>query len=283
MFVRFIAPAKRIFPTRHAFYYSVGEVLDLPDEWALEHLAANEAVRAEVPPDGSTPEPFIPPSLGDAPLTVACVLKTGGIYDQHDYVGPLARAVARNLAAPYRFVCLTDRTDLAIDGVETIPLRHGWHGFWSKIELYRPGLFAGPVLALDLDMVVCGDLDDIAALDAPLVCTWDMMHGWINSSCTRWQVDLSCVYEAMLADPAGMMAKYNAGKLYGDQGLLQDTLVARRIPWAWLQTLLPGQIWLHPMAYRSAAAVAGVRVSNWAGHPKMHQVADSTWLREHWR
>lgn len=283
MFVRFVAPAKRIFveQNRLAFYYRPGEQLDLPDDWALEHIGREEAVAIPPPGTNDVPDAVLPPSLGDDILTVACVLKSGGVYDEHDYVGPLARAVARNLTVPHRFVCLTD-AELAIDGVEVEPLRHGWRGFWSKIELYRPGLFTGPVMALDLDMVVCGNLDDLARATAPLLCTWDMMHSWINSSLTRWSVDLSCVYDAMVADPSGMMRAYESGAKWGDQGLLQDTLVAQRIPWRWFQSEFPGQVWWHPNAYRSAAAPTGVRVANWCGHPKMHQITDSDWLRAHW-
>ena len=90
--------------------------------------------------------------------TVACVLRSGGIYTE-EWVDRLRRDVAANLAIPHRFVCLTD---MAPD-CETLPLRDPWTGWWSKLELFRPGNFNGPVLYLDLDVIVVGDLTEIVS------------------------------------------------------------------------------------------------------------------------
>nr|WP_145924153.1 hypothetical protein [Halomonas elongata] len=45
------------------------------------------------------------------------------------------------------------------------PLAHGWPGWWSKLELFRP--HGGDLLYLDLDTVVRGDLQPL--IDAPAV------------------------------------------------------------------------------------------------------------------
>ena len=94
-----------------------------------------------------------------ATLTVASVFKSGGDYFPR-YVRVLRDAVRRHLPVEHRFVCLTD-VEVAC---ERIPLVHGWPSFYSKIEVFRPGLFDGPVLYLDLDTVICGDLGDLARL-----------------------------------------------------------------------------------------------------------------------
>lgn len=281
MWISFVARASRILRDRTAFYYRPGTTYDLPAEWAQEHIAEGTAVPAE-PPAVPAPEmPWCPPPLGDAPLTVACVHKRGGVYDGGDYVQRLASSVRRHLTAPHRFVCLTDEKR-RIKGVETIPLRHGWPGFWSKIELYRPGLFGGPVLYLDLDTVVCGPLDAIAATPEAVVACWDLQHGWLNSSFLLWRVDLSCVYEAMLADPDGMMRRYDTGPLWGDQGLLQETLTQRRIGWRWVQEAHPETVWWHPVGMRDKPAPPGVSLALWYGHPKPHEI-ESAWLKANWR
>lgn len=280
MWIKFIAPDHRIFPDRRAFYYWGGEQFDLPAEWALEHIARNTAV--PIPAPDAPPATTLRPSLGSAPLTVACVRRSGGIYDRIDYVGPLARAVARHLPVPHRFVCLTDAPEREIAGVENIPLVNGWPRFWSKIELFRPGLFDGPVLYLDLDTVICGDIGQLAILPHDLTVAWDMQHGWINSSIMLWRVDLSPVYDAMLADPGGAIAHYERGEgLYGDQGLLQDTIVAAGIGWHWFQQVLPGHVEWHPPGARDIPPAPGTRVALWYGDPKMHSVS-SSWLQEHW-
>src|SRR6056297_1694046 len=90
-------------------------------------------------------------------ITVACVLKSGGDFDVRD-VWALQEGVTSHLHEPHRFVCLSD---VDIEGVDTIPLVHGWPGWWSKMELCRPGAVMGPLLFCDLDMVI---IDDLAPL-----------------------------------------------------------------------------------------------------------------------
>lgn len=243
----------------------------------------SEGAAEVIDPPGPPPMDWsrIPQSLGSDLLTVACVRRSGGVYDRVDYVGALARAVARNLRAPYRFVCLTDKSEVP-DGVERIPLLHNWPHFWSKIELYRPGLFSGPVLYLDLDTVVCGDITDIAQADDPILISWDMQHGWINSSFVRWSVDLSVVYRAMVADEVGTIKKYSNGGLWGDQGLLQDVLMDTGIGWRWVQDAFPERVRWHQPGSRDRGVEPGTCVSMWYGHPKPHEVA-SDFVAQHWR
>jgi hypothetical protein len=282
--LRFVTRAKQIEADRTARYFVPGEQLDIEEPLASRFLAEQSAITIEPPEPNTHADPFLPAPLGDDVLTVACVWKTGSVYDKHDYVGRMARAVARHLTRPYRFVCLTD-SETVPEGVERIPLLHGWRGFWSKVELHRPGLFTGPVIYLDLDTVVCGSLDPIADAIAanPILCSWDMQHGWINSSFLAWNADLSCVYDAMLANPSGFMAHYENSDTpwWGDQGHLQVTMQEQRIQWAWVQQVVPHAVSWQAIPLRGKPAPAGVSVSMWYGHPKPHEV-QSDWMREHW-
>lgn len=83
------------------------------------------------------------------------------------WVQRLQNMVARHLGA-HCFVCLSN---VPVEGVETIPLRDNLPGWWSKIELFRPGLFEGRVLYIDLDVVIVDDLEPhfIERAEAPLV------------------------------------------------------------------------------------------------------------------
>jgi hypothetical protein len=282
MWVRFEKRASKIFPDRSAFYYVPDDCFDLPEEWCRPWIAEGLAVQVAPPPSHSVGEAWVPPVLGDEPLTVACVWKRGeSTYDQHDYITPLRNAVARHLPQPHRFVCLTD-AEAVPEGVERIPLRHGWRGFWSKVELFRPGLFRGPALYFDLDTIICGDITPLAAFDGPVLASWDLQHGWLNSSLLRWQVDLSCIYEAMVADPAGVQRRYDGGALWGDQGLIQDTLTERNIPWRWAQDVFTEAVQWHPNHQRHTAPMPGTIVALWYGHPKPHEVS-SKWVDTHWR
>lgn len=89
--------------------------------------------------------------------TVVCVLNMGDFrkrpYQPH-WVQKLRRMVARNLGE-HRFVVLSN---VEVPGVETIMLRRPWEGWWSKLEAFKPGLFDGRVLMLDLDVLITDDL-----------------------------------------------------------------------------------------------------------------------------
>lgn len=89
---------------------------------------------------------------------IVCVYRTNkpNIYSP-EYVYNLQRMVEKNLTLPYRFVCLTN-SDLLCD---TIPLINNWPVWWSKVELFRKGLFVGKVLYFDLDTVLFRNIDSM--------------------------------------------------------------------------------------------------------------------------
>lgn len=99
-----------------------------------------------------------------APLRIATVLKSGGIYD-YTYVNKLASAIKRHLTVEYKFACLTDIPENIDTNLvdEIIPLRYGLRGWWSKFELFRPELFTeSQVLYFDLDTLIVKNIDDFA-------------------------------------------------------------------------------------------------------------------------
>lgn len=94
--------------------------------------------------------------MPDTRPVIACV-RAGEAYSA-DYVRRLVSMVGRHAGGKdYRMVCLTDQTDDV--SCETLPLFDGAVGWWSKIGLFRPGVFPRvPVLYLDLDTIICGDI-----------------------------------------------------------------------------------------------------------------------------
>lgn len=157
-------------------------------------------------------------------ITVACVLKSGGIYDA-DWVAKLQRGVARHLTTQHRFICLTD-----VEGVpcECIPLTENWPGWWAKIELFRPGLFDGPTLYLDLDSVVVGSLDAIATYPHHFTMCHDFYRPHLMcSTAMAWSGDHSYLYRTFARDPERLMHFYDnvrPGNRIGDQAFLEDNL-----------------------------------------------------------
>ena len=92
------------------------------------------------------------------------------------YVNRLYGMVARNLTPPFSFTCFTDNSDGFRPEVLAEPLPPldvamptGTKGIWPKARLWGPRLgdLTGPVLFMDLDLVVTGSLDDFFSYGDP--------------------------------------------------------------------------------------------------------------------
>lgn len=171
-------------------------------------------------------------------LTVACVLRSGGRYDA-EWVRKLRDGVARNLTLPHRFVCLSD-VDVPC---ERIPLIEDWRGWWSKISLFRYGLFVGPILYLDLDSVIVGSLDAIASYEHRFTMAHEFYRPtMLCSTAMAWHGDYSFIHEAFAADPARHISIYDnelprrSGRI-GDQAFIEDQLKAAGDPVATFRDL----------------------------------------------
>jgi hypothetical protein len=95
-------------------------------------------------------------------ITIALVLKTGGVYD-YRYVNNIADAIKENINVPHKIVCLCDDpTGISSNVDEIIPFTHGWPKWWGKIELFKPGLFGDEqVFYFDLDTIIVNNLHNI--------------------------------------------------------------------------------------------------------------------------
>lgn len=216
---------------------------------------------------------------GAGMLTVASVFKSGGSYFPK-YVRVLRDAVRRNLTIPHRFVCLTD-VDVPC---ERIPLIHGWPSFYSKIELFRPGLFDGPVLYLDLDTVVHGNIDDMARVAATVgfAAVTDPWFGHFNSSIMAWTMDCTFLYERFRADAARFQRIHRkGGASYGDQGFTEATLRAAGVRFEYVDRLLPGLVCNYFHVGETGKVPDGSGICMMMTRPKPHEVED--WVVEHWR
>jgi hypothetical protein len=85
------------------------------------------------------------------------------------YVNRLYAGVARNITPPFTFTCFTDdptgfRPEVRAEPLPPldVAMPTGTKGIWPKARLWGPRLggLAGPVLFMDLDLVVVGPMDD---------------------------------------------------------------------------------------------------------------------------
>lgn len=152
---------------------------------------------------------------------VWCVLRSGGDFGP-EHVERLAAQVERHGGGRLR--CLTDRPlDVFSFGVPVKPMQFDWPGWWSKIELY---LQPGPILYLDLDVTIVGDLRPLMNLAAER--DFVMCHGFFyanggvdlnyaNSTIVGWCGDQSEIARAFTADPDEHMRRCEARCNWGDQ------------------------------------------------------------------
>lgn len=215
-------------------------------------------------------------------LTVACVCRSGGIYNA-DWVLRLKRGVNRHLSLPHRFVCLTDM-DMP---VERIPLVENWRGWWAKVELFRPGLFDGLVLYIDLDSIVVGSLDAVAGYPHRFTGSHDFYHDNFCSTAMAWRGDYSFIYEAFKANPAILARHYDkllpVEKRIGDQAFIEDQLRARGVePDQFRHVTAPRFIASYKVDKCHDAPPSAAAVVAFHGNPKPQDIRTG-WVPKAWR
>lgn len=171
-------------------------------------------------------------------INVVCVLRQGGKvgYDA-TWVEKLKNSVARNLTLEHKFICLSD-VDVPC---KRIPLISDGAGFWAKLELFRPGLFTDPVLYIDLDTVVCNNIDSIVngVKDQDFVMLKETDKNVVSSAVMWWRGDHSYLWRRYTNTPVSVLKEqYSKMPRYGDQAFIEDgakhTLLQQHIPESWV-------------------------------------------------
>lgn len=200
-------------------------------------------------------------------VTVVCVLRSGGCYDA-TWVRRLHRQVTEHLDAPHDFCCLTD---MEVEGVATVPLEHDWAGWWAKACLFAPGLFDGPVVYLDLDTLIVGDVTPMASYDGPFATLRDFGDPRISASgVMAWDGrQPPPIYEAALDDPPPHRGRFD--------------LWWNRKVWTpdHLQDLHPGVFGSYKLDGLEDGP-GGYATISFHGVPKMHELP-GTWVERAWR
>lgn len=186
-------------------------------------------------------------------ITVAVVDHGNYLGRGRQYVQTMRNMVARHLAQAHTVVCL-----------RSVGQQPGW---WSKIELFRPGRFSGRVVYLDLDSVVVGPLDELAEAKGIIdLATWGWAEPAYGSGVMVWDA----------GEHAEVFERFDAGvplRFRGDQ----DWLAALG-DWPALPAHLCRSYRYHSVAAPPARCV---HVSM-HGTPKPHEIT-SGWVAEAWR
>lgn len=215
-------------------------------------------------------------------LTVLCVLKSGGDTYDKTWVEKLKRAVERNLTIQHTFACLSD----VPVPCNRIPLKHDWPGWWSKIELFRPGVILGPTLYFDLDTVIVGNFDHMADNRSPFAMLKNFsavaQPGMVGSGVMWFRDEASVphkVYEKFAKMPECYMEHHlrhaeAATSYIGDQAFIWDALGGK------VETLeYPGILSYKRHCRKLLPADSSIVAFH--GRPRPSEVSDS-WVKEHW-
>jgi len=199
------------------------------------------------------------------------------------YVNRLAAGVARHLhVCPHRFVCFTENAEgIDTDAVEVKPLLvTDMQGWWNKISLFRSDIgLTGRLLYIDLDTVITGSLDDIAAYQGPFATLstrgfeneQDYLDGY-NSSIMAWEAgfghEVARVFERY--------AEHIVELCVSDQEYLEMMMLNADL----VQDIWPNQV----REYKgecTAGVPSGTSIVTFPLIPKPHQYP-SPWIAELW-
>ena len=147
-------------------------------------------------------------------------------------------AVEKHSYVHDRFVCITNQK---LKNVETVPFTRNWPGWWSKLELFRAGLFERRVAYFDLDTMLISDISDLISAPQDFICitNWKGSGTHVNSGMMCWNanLDFSRIYTEF--HPRAIPEYEKRWERWGDQGFIQDQL---RVPFASYNELYPGRI-----------------------------------------
>jgi len=211
-------------------------------------------------------------------INVVCVLRQGGKvgYDA-SWVRKLKNAVSRNLTLPYKFICLSD----CEVPCERIPLESTGDGFWAKLQLFKPGLFIGPVFYIDLDTVICQNIDDliIKVQNEKFVMWYENDKGIHSSAMMWWNGDYSYLWDLYLSkDILYWKDLYSTAPLYGDQALISEN-VKHTI----FQDSVPNE-WFHLTSRRDDTLdLSNVKILHFRKtHTKPSTLPNHPLVKKHW-
>lgn len=215
-------------------------------------------------------------------LNIVCVNSGNYLGRGAEYVNKLFDMVARNLAEGHRgrFVCFTDDPWGLDKHIVARALPGNLKGWWNKLYLFKDGLFepGDRILYFDLDTLITGRLDEIAAYDGDFAILRDFYgaNGWGSEDCP--------MQSAVMAWPAGknthLWDKFvEAGRpdiLGGDQ--------------AWIgKNQTKADFWqdMFPRLFESYKVTDGVvpakaSVICFHGKPRPHEI-DSGWVPDVWK
>jgi hypothetical protein len=179
------------------------------------------------------------------------------------WVDRLYSAVKRSVTSNFTFTCLSSDLKQSECNYNVVPfLQESW-GWWNKLEIFRKGLFNGPCIYLDLDLVFCKDITkDLQSLpDNLMLMPIEPYKNILNSSLIYWNGDYEFLYSDYLKDKENIEQRYQYPS--EDQPSIGDE--------AWIVTHIPDRVDAFDNYVREG-------FFNWCHHKVETQISDPSIL-----
>jgi len=181
-----------------------------------------------------------------------------------EYVEKMSAMVERNLSHPHTFTEVTERD-----------LPQGREGWFNKLYLLE--MFDGPVLYLDLDLVITGSIDVLVeygmSLPDRIWARDDWSYSVLRDEHGREKtINSSVMFWHGKKDMHG--AEQLIASTHGDQGIITQLFWPDHI------ALLPGHL-IKSYKYDYLQGKGHSPVCVFHGKPKPHEVSEG-WVIEHW-
>lgn len=206
-----------------------------------------------------------------------------------EYVNKLFRGVQRNLTEKAPFICFTNEDLQGLDdGIITRRFKSpSERGVLPRLYMYSrdADLFGYQVLALDLDIVIVGSLDDLAAYRGSFCVRSKFAPGQrhkLDGDIISFRADK--INEARLwtpfdADPSQVEEITSGRERYWYRHVFQDCD-------RW-DKIAPGQVisYKRNVRNRRGRLPAGARIVSCHGTPRPHEMPpmDQRWIARHWK
>lgn len=222
-------------------------------------------------------------------LNVATV-KYGSAYPA-DYVNRMLSMLTRHLAEPFDLYCITEDAAGLDPEIKVLAPPFDVPGWWNKIFLFSPVMPKGETLYLDIDQILTGDiaplLDACRKSRARLAAYRDplrWMGSQVNSSWLYFRApELSFIYDAFLRDLPGVFDLEGGDQLYIWQQMKDIYFVDEAVPRA-VKSFRFEVCANDGQALNVPSAIdPDVRIINFHGRPKPHELPQVPWVQQHWR
>ena len=219
-------------------------------------------------------------------LKIATVFRSGGTYTQA-HVDNIYNSCKKYIKADFDFYCLTDMpNEFTNKNINKVTLQHNWPIYWSKMELFKPGVFPtdSNIFYIDLDTLITNDITASATYDTNFLGMRDFNTlNLLSSGLLKYKYRTShYIYNTFLLDPDKWMKCRG-----GDQEAIH--LILKQTP-EYMQDIFPrriGEFINH--CYKPETPNAPVKIDDhinivcFHGRPKMENLMNNPVIRKWWR